>query len=1709
MGSFRPKALTKAIAQYRRQQVLEMKNEALQKRRALSVKAGALPAAMGAVFSSGAFAVDTTLTVDSAFTEVDTDGGVHDVHSKVTSGNTAINVFNTFVVGTNDTVNLHFDEDGSNQQQKLVNVIKGTETPAVHGIMNSYKNGSLGGNVTFISASGFLVGASGVVNVGKLSIRTPEQSQITALLGEDRASQVFQDKLDVLNGANPTFAVSSTGVVKIQGRIYAKEGVEIYAKDITVDKDDADGANSTGAIIVGETYTINAAVNVGNITLPTELIVDGDTGTIMLTAKGGTVHIDGALLANAGISISADTIALNAASLLDTSETDTRLNVADISLDASNIELAGDIYADKITVTGDSSITIAAGDNDIRLADKYSRTTVTDAGVDDVLIVGDLDVEGNLILTGDLVKTTVGQETTAKNVTVTGSEVFIGGTINADGAGSSAGDITITAPDITLANTGLLNTNDSDVNTTTGDGDVTLTASHSDSVGQGSVSTAASISLNGAITAKNISAIATADASASFTDDLGAWVATTAGTSLMTGITMNLVEANAIADVTVGSTANIKASGDIDLASVASAVASDPAVQIISGGAAVAFVYGAVDVDSTTHIQKGATVEAGNDLSVTAHNEAALAVRSLSINASNTNKLSAAVTIGEANVDATAKIDSGVTLDARNLTVTADNQNDFYVSATSYGLKSTTMGAGIAYGNFDTNTTATLGSGLKSGEQAGNILVASVDRNNGHRVHSSSQVGSSVVMRTIGGAAINAMDKVQTFVSSKTPNGLLTKAFSSGSNSGSVKFKFGAAFSITEADHEAYAYIGASEAGIAAPDIDASGDVLVVSELQNREFRSSAESAVASGNGTSDHPTAENSASLAFNILLSDNDSVAEIGDGVTISANNVGVGAYNIHPIDITYDEWAEISDIMEFLQKAADTFNNSAGLANNLLTTFANATGDAEGSSGSGSLNYLDISHNTKAWIGDDVVITATADADNGFEVSFTQVDNLGFMGEHTYTWKFDESVTVDAKTRFESIHIAGNMGTFLIFPDATGSSGDDAKSLGASVTYVGYDGNTIAGIGESKIDAGSGDVEVQAVSEDFHVVITPTSGMGSGLGVNAIAGTLNFKNKTHASIDSRAEIVADQVSVLADQMLNNWVAAGAVAWTDENAVGMAIAINLQDVDTKAYIGDNSGDDSSIDFASSMAAPAASSLVLTPSITTNEVNVVSRTYGLHGALAVAGALKTEKSDEDGIGKTFENKWNNSTKGFMGSYGSASNGDDESSAGSAGSNGASGDEADSGDSSQQSFALSAAGSIAIDVADINTLSEMGHTPTNGSDAQQYLVLRSSGNNETDINVQALQNTEQVSFSGAAALLFGGKDPAKNSAAIAGAVAYQISENNVEALIYNTDANAAGAVNVQALQSGYRLGIALGIAVNKNGGTGTDVSAAVSASIAETKDRTAACLIGSTITANGDANNEALEISAYNSTDMGVGGGSLYGGGTAGLGLAISYANIDDQADDKPSIEARIEDSTLIGFHSADVSARNVSNIGIGAAGIGLSKEENALGFVGSFAIAQISSNVEAIIKSSTITMASSGTVNLTALGSRVTNLDSILDDLKKSSNDAGSGFDFSGAAAYDNNKVHTTDNDDDGSAIDYGNHEGERIIAVAGVVQAGKGNNLGLSYVHTDIETVRKAKINDSTITTQSVNVDARNESLMYNVAVGLGVSTGKLSGM
>ena len=68
-------------------------------------------------------------------------------------------------------VNLHVP----NSAQNLLNMVHDSQTN-INGVLNSIKNGQIGGNVFFANPHGFVVGAGGMVNVGSLTAITPTRT---------------------------------------------------------------------------------------------------------------------------------------------------------------------------------------------------------------------------------------------------------------------------------------------------------------------------------------------------------------------------------------------------------------------------------------------------------------------------------------------------------------------------------------------------------------------------------------------------------------------------------------------------------------------------------------------------------------------------------------------------------------------------------------------------------------------------------------------------------------------------------------------------------------------------------------------------------------------------------------------------------------------------------------------------------------------------------------------------------------------------------------------------------------------------------------------------------------------------------------------------------------------------------------------------------------------------------------------------------------------------------------------------------------------------------------------------------------------------------------------------------------------------------------------------------------------------------------------
>jgi hypothetical protein len=1560
--------------------------------RSLAARTAAWGAFLSTVSLQALAASPHNIVVDASTANIATTGLAQTIQNANRVGGVPVNVFKHFVVGELNTVNLVVPDDAS----KLVNIVKDSKAE-IHGVLNSYQNGTLGGNVVFASSQGFLVGASGVVNVGQLTVRTPTADDLDELIAGTKA-------------VDDTLAVSSDGLITIDGKINASDGIDLQGDGVNV--------GSSGKLIAGNAlnanYVATAAVNTGDYSAPTALIKDG-----------GTIHI-----------------------------------VAGGALGTSDALIAGDLLAD--------------------------------------------------------------------------------------------GGITIAASSIDITSTGLLDARDKV--TTNTHGNVTLTASSVQEVGMGIALAESSVTLAGQVHANDVTATAKSTATASFYED------PTAGLAIMalgpfTGAGFYLMAADAEATVNVEGTANVQASGNVTMASESHALSQASQINTSGGKGSLSAIYNTSDATSTTRIKSGATVQSEGDLAVTAHNEAFIAASALDVIAADANKVVIAIAVGESDVDATAVIESGAVLGADSLVLAAENQNYYSVSASAMGLKDTEYGIAVAVGDFNTNATAEMGASLGTATaKTGDVSITALDRTVHQQVKSGVTVGSNTLFRTVGAkpiAGVAAMQNgVNNLIDSKKPSGIDVPK----DGDGKISFKGGLAFTMNLSDHEAYAFLGNNQAGQAqAPSIQSTGNLLLASAIDlgtdnasiaggndnaahgddQGAWRTSAEAAVASPSsrttGSNQTGSSEKSLAVALNFAINSGDAVAEIGDYVEISAANVGVLARQKVPISSSYDKWDSFSDVLS-------KFNGIGGMQNNILSSFANAGTSADNSATGGSVNVVINDLDTKAWIGDNAKITTTGTADwsagrivAGNMVAPTLFDTTIPFKTIDYSFDFTGSVDVQAYNLNESVHLAGNLGTLGLLPNGNGTN-EKGKSVGGSISFVQQTATAVAGIGAATLSA-AGDVRIQAHTDERHFLITPSSGSGKGVGFNGVMAILNSESLTHASLSNQARVNTTGLDVLADHDFGNWAASGAFDKSDESAMGLSVAINIAQGDTKAFIGDNSGEQAKVGFRNgSQPAPDAPT---TPApdprgIVANEVRVRARSAGTNGSLAVAGAVVTEPNNDPGKAEQFENWWNRLGSKAADSHSAAVSGAGAASIGSA-----------AGDGANEPANPPAGGDAQVD-ADKTGLAAAGSltVSVNNLDAKALIdnaVISGKGGADVDVTVQALEKVISASASGGAALAKLGANSPSNQNTIAGAIAYQISFNDALAHVRNSTITNAGDVNVQALHGGELTSVALALAVtSSNQNTQNSNNGALSISGAQIYDGTSARIDNSSITSNGGGD-DSLEVSAYNNASIGVGGGSLYVGGKKGGGLAITFAEINDPgamlAGVNPdannvlssahnedvysgsAVEAVISGvdgrrSTLTDFDSVTVSASAVNRIGLGAAGGGYNGGvENSKGFAGSFAVGSIGADTKALISKTDINGVQ--TLHVNASGEDDAALDALLASLGSST--INSDFDFSGADAIDNTNIFTAE---DGSESSYAyTSAGKRIIAVAGVVQVGK-SNLGISYAHADVKSDTSArmadvKINQGVPSTADVAVNARDNSLLYTVAIGVGVSTGKYAGV
>lgn len=154
--------------------------------------------------------------------EIANSGKQYDITNQQVNGGNALNKFTDFALKQHDVANLHMGE--ANHQ---INVVKNKID--IDGVVNAIKDNKnkIGGDVYFFSDAGIAVGATGVFNVGRLTLGT------NAAYGEALYNGGMEKHL-AQSAASQAKAVAGGSDITLQGKVYAQSDVVLGAGSVNV-----------------------------------------------------------------------------------------------------------------------------------------------------------------------------------------------------------------------------------------------------------------------------------------------------------------------------------------------------------------------------------------------------------------------------------------------------------------------------------------------------------------------------------------------------------------------------------------------------------------------------------------------------------------------------------------------------------------------------------------------------------------------------------------------------------------------------------------------------------------------------------------------------------------------------------------------------------------------------------------------------------------------------------------------------------------------------------------------------------------------------------------------------------------------------------------------------------------------------------------------------------------------------------------------------------------------------------------------------------------------------------------------------------------------------------------------------------------------------------------------------------------------------------
>ncbi|WP_286821629.1 leukotoxin LktA family filamentous adhesin [Mitsuokella sp. UBA4253] len=1643
-----------------------------------------LSALMAAGLVMSPTAVDASEIKDVNNQPVSAESGVYNIYAQKRHGDIAINEFAKFQLDANHIANLYFHKQGETiNAGNLLNFVN--TRIDINGTVNAIRNGTIGGNLFFLSPEGMAVGKSGVINTGALYVMAPAttslpgESNYGSLKGVFDKGAATEDHLNAIKNGSPLIPLNPSGTISVLGKINAADDVKLYAAQIAV------GRNLTGQAIDGTAaggVEKAAAIETGVTDFASLVNLTDDQKT-----AAGLGNLQATQTGNGDIVLAAKAAYANAydkafndlgklAGLLGTTEPP-EINVPKTI--TASVENYGTIKTS--TATGDVVLKAEATNGN---KDSASGASAFAQTVADVKVQGDVKAAGQVELTakadntyvdsGNSVTDNLGDTlsyvvpvganvmildnkasvTVEKEAQVEGSQVAASAEANLDGTAgvTAAGRKLVSKVPSAIPAVGMGYAKATNEATVQIDGKVKATGA--DTVDdKGNVKDKAL-----QIKADAQSAV---DHSASTTVKSGVLGAGSSSLAAAVAITDHKNDAkvaiNGTAEAEQGST-SVTADTVHQLNTSATAKAADETVGTAAVDVVVHASTSAVDVQGTVNAKNDVTIQATNTTDENTH----VSNNNLGMGKLQAEAMKAADLTGISNKVKENKVVSGILSKLQK-----DGGNTDVPLSTTLGQ---TLSAGAAVTVADETNTAKVNIGSKASVQAGQELTAKAES----KVYDTMMAASGA-----------------------------TSSFKNSDNSSdTVTIATGVVYA--GMDNQADVTVADGTAAQHAT-LKADGNLNLQSsntmeyhrpERMKRELDRSIEKLDTAIAAIENMPEAKQEQAkeileqleklktsmtrmaAAFTAdYLQDTSNVKNLtAEGTLNKISNVaGTGWEILNAVTKIQQSVGQLQDVTS---PFGEVVTNALAVVTNAVAftepnQYANVSAAAVSRGGS----------DTKASLA--AAVTAT-DFDYGSHVT---------VGKHA-SLTAGNALNLKAEEAVKDVNITGKNKVWKNDAEAAGGVG-----IGGSVNYQNFDTDTLV-----KVDKGAaltaGDMELASSSDIFHTGVMLSAGKAEGSAISGMLAMTDSDSKNQTLVDKDAVLKAvkdaDKKGSIAitgynDTNVNNAILSLS-AGSGAAAAGIAAAINKVDVVNRAAV-------ENID--------AADDDEKSGSIQASKLGVSAETTGLINTISVAGGVTTSGKDPekpeadkgpldklgDGFGKlagltdTVNGKINDVSKKVQNVISTVN--------GAGASQGGTQSAVPTKSETAPSFAFAGAGSVSL-----NLVSDTTKAVIDGA----HVNL----NNDGVLQAGARDTAFVGAFSGGAAISARKGQSSGTSAAFSGAVGVNKIENTIESAVKNSTVEGLKSMDVTALSGGTSVAVGTGLSLTKNSQPGNNFAGGASVSV-NLIDKDVKALAEKNTVSGVSANEKAaVKLTAYES-DLQVTGGVnanvATGGGTA-VGGSITVADI------KNDLDARISGGMYTNIEKADAESllatkQITAAISTGVA-VGGSGTNNA--FTGAMVYNGLHNTVQAGIDGRAKVTADSIAVrahDTTSGSAEAKPYQDLLGNYKEHQQFAeDAGVDTDGSSYY---KTSDSSNglDTAGETVDYDANKGSLSVGAAFVVAGSSGNAAGAAVNVANVDNDFTAAIADATLVGDSVSAEADADSLAVNVSAGVAAGSKDFGGM